>query len=110
MNWFGLLIGIGTLLLIGSGFFWVIRGERYFGLLWWPYLILLGVTLIICSFFIQFNALSALLGVFGTSIIWGATELKEQNIRTELGWYPYRGDKIQPPFADLIKKWHAPHL
>jgi hypothetical protein len=99
MNTFGLLIGITTLFIIGLGFIWVIRGERYLGNLWWPYFMGLGILLG-----------SALLGIFGGSLIWGSTEFKEQAIRTELGWYPFREKKIQPPFARIIKMWKAPHL
>jgi hypothetical protein len=110
MNWFGLLIGLATLLIIGLGFFWVIRGERYFGFLWWPYIITLGLILILGSLFISSTWGTALMGIFGASLIWGATELKEQAIRTELGWYPYNHKKREPPFAETIKKWRAPHL
>ncbi len=110
MNWFGLLLGVTTLFVIGLGFFWVIRGERFFGLLWWPYVIALGALVIGASLFIQSNWGSALLGVFGASLIWGASEFKEQAVRAELGWYPFQGKKIQPPFAEIIKRWHAPHL
>jgi len=110
MNWFGALLGIASLLIIGLGFFWVIRGERYFGLLWWPYVLTLGLSVIIGSLFVPSNWGSALMGVFGASLIWGSTELKEQAVRSELGWYPFRGKKIQPPFARAIKKWRAPQL
>jgi hypothetical protein len=110
MNTFGLLLGIATLFIIGLGFFWVIRGERYFGLLWWPYLSGLGILVILGSLFIGSDWGAALLGVFGASLLWGAVELKEQAVRAELGWYPSRARKIQPPFAKIIAKWRAPHL
>jgi hypothetical protein len=110
MNWFGLLLGVATLFIIGLGFVWVIRGERYFGYLWWPYVIGLGTLLIIFSFFLENNWGSGLLGVTGASLIWGATEFKDQAVRAELGWFPFRKDKIQPPFAAIIRKWRAPHL
>ena len=110
MNTFGLLIGIATLFIIGFGFVWVIRGERYLGLLWWPYFIGLGIILVVGSLFIPSIWGSALIGIFGGSLIWGSTEFKEQAIRAELGWYPFREKKIQPPFAKIIKKWKAPHL
>jgi hypothetical protein len=51
-----------------------------------------------------------LLGAFGASLIWGATELKEQAIRAELGWFSFNGQKIQPPLKNRIGKWKAPHL
>ena len=110
MNFFGLTLGIAALFIIGLGFVWVIRGERYFGYLWWPYAIGFGVLLILFSLFVSNIWVSALLGAFGASLIWGATELKEQTIRTEVGWYPFNAKKILPPFAKIIEKWKAPHL
>ncbi len=110
MNFFGLLLGLATLFIIGLGFIWVIRGERYFGYLWWPYVMALGVLLVLASLFLANNWPSALLGVFGASLVWGATELKDQAVRAEVGWYPFNDRKIRPPFAANIKKWPAPHL
>ncbi|MGB9521704.1 MAG: DUF4491 family protein [Anaerolineales bacterium] len=110
MTFFGLLMGVISLMLIGSGFVWVIHGERYFGNLWWPYIMGFGVLLIILSFFIQNDWIAALLGAFGASLIWGSTELKNQAIRAELGWYPKNIQKINPPFYRTIAKWKAPRL
>jgi hypothetical protein len=110
MNYFGLSLGILTLFIIGLGFIWVIRGERYFGHLWWPYVMGTGILLIIISLFISSIWVSALFGAFGASFIWGSTELKEQAIRAEVGWYPFHARKILPPFAKIIEKWKAPHL
>jgi hypothetical protein len=50
------------------------------------------------------------LGALGASLLWGSTELKEQAVRGELGWYPFWEKKILPPFADVIKRWKAPSL
>ncbi len=110
MNFFGISIGIATLFIIGLGFVWVIRGERYFGYLWWPYVMGLGLALAVASVFVASDWASALLGAMGASVTWGSTELKEQAVRGELGWYPFREKKILPPGADTIKKWPAPHL
>lgn len=110
MNPFGFFIGLVTLLVIGLGFVWVIRGERYLGYLWWPYFLGGGVLLIIISIFIHNDWGSALSGIVGASLVWGSTELKEQAVRTELGWYPFNGKKIRPPFANAIARWKAPHL
>lgn len=106
----GLILGIATIFIIGLGFIWVIRGERYLGMLWWPYFMGLGILLAIGSLFIQSIWGSALMGIFGGSLIWGSTEFKEQAIRAELGWYPFRKKKVRPPFAHIIEKWKAPHL
>ena len=110
MNWFGLLLGIATLFIIALGIVWVIRGERSFGYLWWPYVMGFGVLLISVSVLLQNNWASALVGVTGGSLVWGATELKEQAVRAELDWYPFKADKLHPHFADKIKQWSAPHL
>jgi hypothetical protein len=110
MNFFGLLTGLATFLIIGLGFVWVIRGERYFGYLWWPYVMGFGGLLVLGSLFIRSDWGSALLGACGASLVWGATELKEQAVRAELGWFPFRGKKIGPPFKRVIEKWKAPHL
>ncbi len=111
MSLFGPALGVAALLIIGLGFLWVIRGEYYLGYLWWPYVMGLGIALVAVSLFVQPIWVSALLGVFGASLVWGSTELKDQAIRGELGWYPFNPRrKPQPPFADKIKKWPAPHL
>lgn len=110
MNSFGFWLGIAVLFVIGLGFVWVIRGERYFGFLWWPYVMTLGAACIIGALFISNNWASALIGAAGASLIWGSTELKEQAVRGELGWYPFRDKKIDPPFVEVIRKWRAPSL
>lgn len=110
MNTFGLLIGLVTFCTIGLGFPLVIRGERFFGYLWWPYMMGTGILLVVASLFIPIDWVSILVGVFGATFIWGSTELKEQAVRTELGWYLFNDNKIKPPFEKFIRKWKAPHL
>ncbi len=110
MNLFGILIGIVTLLIIGLGFPLVIRGERYFGYWSWPYMMGIGILFIVASLFIANDWLSVIVGVLGATFVWGSTELKEQAVRAELGWFPFNPNKIKLPFADVIKKWKAPHL
>ena len=46
MSFFGLLIGIVTLFIIGLGFPLVIQGERRFSYLCWPYMMGFGRALI----------------------------------------------------------------
>jgi hypothetical protein len=110
MNSFGLLVGFLTLFILGLGFPLVIQTERRLGHLWWPYMLGVGVLLIAISLFIQNNWLSVVIAILGATFAWGSTELKEQAVRAELGWYPNNGKKIQPPFAKMIEKWKAPHL
>lgn len=111
MNFFGLILGLATLLIIGLGFVWVIRGEYAFGYLWWPYIMGLGGLIVIGALFVPSDWGSALMGIFGASLIWGSTELKDQAVRAEIGWYPFNpGPKPRPPFVETIKKWPTPHL
>ena len=110
MNFFGILIGITALLIIGLGFPLVILGERYFSYLCWPYMALLGVLMIITSLLIQNDWLCAIVGVLGATFAWGSTELKEQAVRTEVGWFPINENKIKLPLESIIKNWSAPHL
>lgn len=110
MNTFGFLAGVATLLIIGLGFPLVIHGERIFGFLWWPYMMIAGFLLVFASLLIWIDWLSVLIGVLGATFIWGSTELKEQAVRAELGWYPFQSNKLKPPFEQTIKKWKAPHL
>lgn len=110
MHLFGLIIGIATLLIIGLGFPLVIQGERRLGYLWWPYMMGVGILLLILSLLVKVDWLSVVIGVLGATFVWGSTELKEQAVRSEIGWYPYNPDKIRPPFEAVIRRWKAPHL
>jgi hypothetical protein len=110
MNFFGVGLGIATLFIIGLGFVWVIRGEYFFGYLWWPYVMGAGVVLIGLSAWVAADWLSALIGVFGASLIWGSTELRDQAVRAELGWYRFNPHKRLPPLANWIKHWPTPKL
>jgi len=110
MNPFGIFIGIATLLIIGFGFVWVIFGERKLTHHWWPYFILIGVVIIALSMLIPSDFLSAIVGVLGASFIWGATELKDQAVRSELGWFKYHAKKIPAPLEKIIKRIPFPKI
>lgn len=110
MQTFGLIAGLGTLLLIGLGFPLVIYGERLLGYRWWPYMLAAGILLVAASLLLAANGLSVLVGVIGATFVWGATELKEQAVRAELGWFPHHIRKVKPPFEAIIARWKAPHL
>ncbi len=110
MNLSGLLAGLATLLIIGLGFPIVIHGERLLGYLWWPYFILVGLLILGVSLFVSSALVSIPVAVLGATLIWGSTELKEQAVRADLGWYPKNAKKIRPPFESAIARWQAPHL
>ena len=110
MNTFGLLTGLLTLLTIGLGFPLVIHTERWLGWPWWPYMLIVGATLMAVSLRMDGDWSSILIGVTGATFLWGSTELREQAVRAELGWFPYNARKIKAPFEAIIRKWKAPHL
>jgi len=110
MNFSGLLAGLATLMIIGLGFPIVIHGERLLGHLWWPYFILTGLLLVGGSLLIVSAWISVPVAVLGATLIWGSTELKEQAVRAELGWYPSHPEKPSPPLESIIARWKAPRL
>ena len=110
MNFFGFILGILTLLIIGLGFPLVIRGERAFGYICWPYMMGIGIVVIVASLFIRNDWLCTIVAILGATFVWGSTELKEQAVHAELGWFPFNTDKVNLPFAEIIEKWKAPHL
>ncbi len=110
MNTFGLFAGLVTLLIIGLGFPLVIHSERIFGYTCWPYMMGLGILVLVASLVVRNNWVSIGVGVLGATLVWGSTELKEQAVRAELGWFPLNPHKIRVPFAGIIEKWKAPHL
>jgi hypothetical protein len=50
------------------------------------------------------------MGVLGATFFWGSTELKEQAVRAEIGWFPFNDHKIKPPGEAIIRKWKTPDL
>jgi hypothetical protein len=111
MMWAGIGLGVFSLFMIGLGFVWVIRMEYYLGYLWWPYPMGLGILLIVTSLFVGSPIWSALLGIMGGVFVWGSTELKEQAVRAELGWFKFNPErKPDPPGVRWIRRIKAPHL
>lgn len=93
----GLIIGIGTFLVIGLFHPIVIKAHYHWGTgCWWIFLLLgiIGVTL---SIIIGEVLWSALLGVFAFSSFWTIKELFEQEERVKKGWFP-KNPKRQYPF------------
>lgn len=84
----GLIIALGTFLIIGVFHPIVIKTEYYFGTApWWVFLVF-GIGAIIASLCIAQVILSCLLGVIGASCLWSIGELFEQKKRVDKGWFP----------------------
>ena len=88
MNTTGILFGLYTAVVIGLGFVWVIKLEYYVGAHVARATAGLGIILALGSLFIPNFTLSALIGILGGSIVWGSTELEEQEQRVAEGIFP----------------------
>lgn len=100
MNLTGLLLGIFMLFCIGAGFFWVIRLEYHLGARVWKVVLAIGLLICAASLFMPSFWLSALTGIFGGSVVWGATELPPQEERVRRGLFPAnpaRGGRTRLP-------------
>jgi hypothetical protein len=107
---FGLVVGIVTLFTIGLGFPLVILCERYLGRLWWPWILCLGLAAIVVSCLVEFDLLSAILGLIGATLAWASTELDAQSRRVDAGWYPRKVAKLKAPLESIFRNWKAPTL
>ncbi len=88
MYFTGLIIAIGTFLIIGAFHPIVVKVEYYYGTKTWWIFLLLGIGAIIGSLCIGEIILSSMLGVLGASCLWSIGELFEQKKRVEKGWFP----------------------
>ncbi len=88
MNFSGLYLGLFMLLSIGFGFFWVIKVAYYWGARLWKAVLSVGLMICLASLFVPSFAASALLGILGGSVVWGATELPAQELRVRRGLFP----------------------
>lgn len=100
MNFTGIILAVFMLFAIGFGFFWVIKLEYHLGAKIWKTVLGIGVLICLASLFMPNFWGSALLGIFGGSIVWGATEFTEQEKRVQRGLFPanpkrYPKDSIQ---------------
>jgi fatty acid desaturase len=88
VNATGILFGLFTLLAIGLGFLWVIKLEHYAGARVAWAVAALGAALVLASLFVPGFVPSAILGVLGGTLLWGATELPAQEKRVAKGLFP----------------------
>lgn len=84
----GIIIGIGTFLIIGLLHPIVIKVEYHFGTKCWWLFLLVGLVCIATLLFINSLIVSALLAVLGFSFLWSIHELFAQEKRVKKGWFP----------------------
>lgn len=95
-DFYGLLIGIATFLIIGMFHPIVVKFEYYRGTKYWWIFLVLGVAGIAGSILIHNIAVSAILGVFSFSSFWTIKELFEQKERVRKGWFPKNPNRKIP--------------
>lgn len=95
MNPSGLLLGLFLLLAIGFGFFWVIKIEYYLGAEVWRGVLAAGILVCLASLLLANFWASAILGILGGSIVWGATELPAQADRARRGLFPQNPKRVR---------------
>lgn len=88
LNFYGVIIGLATFLVIGLFHPLVIKAEYYMGVKsWWLFLVA-GILFMLSSLLVANSILSILLGVVAFSSFWSIGEVFEQKKRVEKGWFP----------------------
>lgn len=89
MNFYGIVLGVLSFLIIGSWHPIVIKGEYYFGKkICMVVFAVVGVFCLGMSLFLPWKILSAAFALFGFSAFWGVKEVVEQEERVRKGWFP----------------------
>ncbi len=96
MNASGLLIALFCTAAIGIGFVWVIKLEYHLGAGVRPIVLTAGLLVVAVSAFLPGFWAPALTGIFGGTIVWGATELPDQERRARAGHYPVKPTRKAP--------------
>lgn len=93
LNFYGLIIGLATFLIIGLFHPLVIKGEYHFGqrCRWWFFAA--GVLFLIATLLTDNSLISSLLGVTAFCCFWSIKEIKEQEERVRKGWFPKKPSK-----------------
>lgn len=88
MNFYGVILGIFTFLIIGAGHVIVVKAEYYFSKKVWPVFLVIGLAAAVASLFIKHDLLSGILGITSFVFLWSIREVIEQEERVKKGWFP----------------------
>lgn len=88
MNFYGLILGLFTLFIIGIGHVIVIKAEYYFSKKVWPVFLAIGLLAAMASLFVRSALLSGILGITSFTFLWSIHEVIEQEERVKKGWFP----------------------
>lgn len=92
----GIVIGIGTFLIIGIFHPIVVKAYYYWGTRCWWFFLILGTVGLLFSVWVSEILWSALLGVFSFSSFWTVKELFDQEERVKKGWFPKNPNRKYP--------------
>ena len=87
MNFSGLALAFFTLIAIGFGFFWVVKLEYHVGAGVDKAVFVVGILITAASLAAPDPISSAVIGIVGGTVIWGATEMKDQEKRVAAGMF-----------------------
>jgi hypothetical protein len=88
IHFWGLVVGLATLCIIGVFHPIVIKFEFYLGKKRWPLFLILGGAFLAVSVIVADHTVSALMGILGFTCFWSIRELFEQEKRVEEGRFP----------------------
>lgn len=88
MNFWGLLVGAASFLVIGIFHPIVIKGEYYFSKRIWPIFLVGGIVFGVISLLCENQTVSSIMAVVAFSMFWSIKELFEQEERVKKGWFP----------------------
>ena len=94
MNITGLLVGLGTFVIIGVFHPIVKKTEYYLGKKMWPLFLVCGIVFCVASVFVGNAIVSPLLAVLGFTSFWSIKELHEQEERVQKGWFPANPKRV----------------
>ncbi|MDR2752895.1 MAG: DUF4491 family protein [Oscillospiraceae bacterium] len=102
MHLMGLLLGLSTFVIIGALHPVVIKAEYYIGKQCWPAFLAAGLGCCAAALLVRVQWMSALLAVFGFSLLWSIGELFKQEKRVQKGWFPANPKRHNATSSPLI--------
>ena len=88
LNYYGIVLGLVTFLVLGLFHPLVIKAEYYLGVKSWWLFLLLGIAASAASLLVSSLVLSIILGVVAFSSFWSILEVIHQRERVRKGWFP----------------------
>lgn len=88
MNFYGIVAGAATFLIIGISHPLVIKAEYYIGRISWVGFFVAGLVFVIASLLTINHTFSTIWGACAFSLFWGVKEVFDQEKRIIKGWFP----------------------